>query len=220
MKQKIESISTMIFVSVGYLLFCSTLPSFLAVLADQIMPWAVNAYYAIFSLLAGGIYIYLIYQKWGEEIGWKENITAKGIWEALIVGLFLFFFINFVVSPLLGQLFVESNANYYESVNTMYETPVATFFQVVCIAPLLEELVFRGFLLKRELRESKRWKAVCLVAFFFGLLHMSMVQGISAFLAGIILCSFYARRNSVGLTIVSHSFYNGLAYILMYCTLK
>lgn len=220
MKHRIESISTMIFVGVGYLLFCSTLPSFLAMVADQIVPWGINNYYGILSLLAGGIYVFLIYRKWGEKIAWKENVTGKGILEALAVGFGLFFLINFLVSPFLGSIFVESNANYYESVNTMYETPVATFFQVAWIAPLFEELIFRGFLLKRELRKGKKWKAICLVAFFFGLLHMSMVQGISAFLAGIVLCGFYARRESVGLTIISHSFYNTLAYVLMYWVMR
>lgn len=215
MRNKLETYSTMIFASIGYLLFCSSLPSFLAMIFQQVIPWSANGYYGVFSLVAGIFYVRLLYQKWGERMEITKNITGKGILEALGVGLFLFLFLNFLVSPFLGLIFPASNENYYDSVRQMYETPVATFIQVTFIAPLFEELVFRGFLLKRELKRQRKWKGIFIVAFFFGLLHMSLVQGCSAFVAGLILCYFYTRNEAVGLTILTHSIYNGLAYVLV-----
>lgn len=215
MKNKKDSLIMMVIASVGYLLFCSSLPSMVAMVLDQMYPWGLNNYYAVLSLVAGIVYVRFLYKKCGEQIELTSNVTAKGVLEALGIGLVLFVVINFAVSPFLGMIFPSSEANYGETVKSMYETPIATFFQVVVIAPLWEELIFRGFLLKRELRYRSTVVAVLLVAFFFGVLHMSLVQGISAFAAGVILCMFYAKRQSVGLTIVAHSFYNGLAYIMM-----
>ena len=215
MKNKKGSLTMMIIASVGYLLFCSSIPSFLAMILDEIYPWGLNNYYAVLSLLAGMVYVTILYKKSGEKIELFSNVTGRGILEALVIGVVLFAVINFIVSPALGIVFTTSRDNYAQNVEAMYETPIATFFQVVIIAPLWEELIFRGFLLKRELRYRSQFVAIVLVAFFFGLLHMSVVQGISAFAAGLILCLFYAKRRSVGLTVMAHSFYNALAYVLM-----
>jgi membrane protease YdiL (CAAX protease family) len=51
-----------------------------------------------------------------------------------------------------------------------------------------------------------------MTAVLFGVLHLSIVQGISAAAAGIVLCVFYGRRKSVGLNILAHSIYNGMVF--------
>lgn len=212
--QRQDGIEIFVGVSVGYLLFCSAIPGVIAEVLAQILPGNYSAYYAVLSLTAGLLFVSQLYKMFLEHFEWKNNITGKGFLEALLTGIILFVAINFLVSPLLGGIFENSNNNYAENVQRMFETPIATFIQVVVIAPLLEELIYRGFLLKRALKQRKMVAAVLLVAGFFGVLHLSIVQGISAFIAGIILCLLYVKTESVTLCITAHSFYNGLTFFM------
>lgn len=212
--QKKDGIELFVGVSVGYLLFCSAIPGIVAEVLAQILPGSYNSYYAVFSLAAGLLFVSRLYRAFAEPIEWKKNITVKGMAGAFVTALILFFVINYLVSPLLGGIFESSKSNYAENLNRMFETPAATLIQLVVIAPLLEELIYRGFLLKRALRQRKIITAVLLTAGFFGILHLSIVQGISAFVAGVILCILYVKTESITLCIAAHSFYNGLTFVM------
>lgn len=211
-----DSIFSFLFAGVGYMLFCSAVPSVVAEIMSSILGGHVNDYYALLSFGASVLFMVFLYRYFREKAELFTNVSGKGIIEALVIGLVMFIVVNFIVSPVLGAVFTTSEANYVENVKQMFETPFATFIQLVVIAPAMEELVFRGFLLKRELRYRPTVIAVVCVAVWFGILHMNVVQGISAAAAGFILCEFYVRRRSVGLNILTHAFYNGLAYFLMY----
>lgn len=214
-KQKEDGILMFLLIGVGYLLFCSALPALAAGVMSQWFPGSLNSYYAVLSFGAGLCFVLTLYRTCGESLEIGKNITLTGIGEAIFTGLLLFFAINFVVSPILGGIFKSSEINYTESVQSMFETPVPTFFQLVVIAPLMEELIFRGFLLKRALRWRSTWTSILLVAAFFGLLHLSIVQGLSAMAAGIFLCLLYVRKQSVALCILAHSLFNGLAFVMI-----
>lgn len=211
-----DSVFSFIFAGIGYMLFCSGIPGLLADMLGSLTGVHPNVYYALLSGLAGILFMLCLYGYFKEKMELFSNLSVKGVVEALGIGLVLFVVINFMVSPILGMIFTTSESNYVENVRAMFETPMATLVQLVVIAPVMEELVFRGFLLKRELRCRSTWIAVICVAAWFGILHMNVVQSISAAAAGIVLCLFYAKRRSVGLNILAHGFYNGLAFVLMY----
>lgn len=196
----------------GYLLFCSALPTMIAINAAEILGGNVNNYYAPFSFITGVIYIGMVFAWMGEKLDLTKNFSLKGVGEAILTAIILFVVINFMVSPLLSVAFPSSAGNYDNSVADMMTTPVATFFQVVLIAPLFEELIFRGLIMKRALRWCSTGASVLMTAVLFGVLHLSIVQGISAAAAGIVLCVFYGRRKSVGLNILAHSIYNGMVF--------
>lgn len=213
-QNKKDGILIFLWVGVGYLLFCSALPSLMANQMAKYFSMNQSLCYLLFAAVTAVIFIVSLYKGFGEEMELSDNISLGGIVEALLVGLVLFFVVNLVISPVLAQIFKTSGENYSESVKVMFQRPVVTFFQVVVLAPCMEELIFRGFLLKRALRWRTTAGAVLIVAAFFGILHLSVVQGLSAFGAGIILCLLYAHRKSVFLCILAHGFYNGLAYVL------
>jgi membrane protease YdiL (CAAX protease family) len=205
----------MLLIGFGYLFFCSLLPSLLSVVLVRFLPGSMNTHYAILSFVTGIVYVWILYAKFGEQMEPGKNITVLGVIEALVTGFLLFFAVNFFISPALEMLFPASGENYTQSVEQMFQTPIPTFFQLVIVAPLMEELIFRGFLLKRALRWRKTWVAVLLVAAVFGLLHLSFVQGFSALAAGIFLCLLYVWKQSVGLCILAHGLFNGLAFFLV-----
>lgn len=76
-------------------------------------------------------------------------------------------------------------------------------------APVLEEFIFRGFLLHRW---GTRWNpriAVILSSVLFGVLHPNNPIGLSAF--GLVMALLYLRSRSLGLAIVVHSLNNAIA---------
>jgi membrane protease YdiL (CAAX protease family) len=110
--------------------------------------------------------------------------------------------------------------------------PIDTFFRTpgeawaltafgITLAPLLEELFFRGFLypvLERRLGLSA---AVLLTAAGFALLHGSQLMFawgpvLVIFLVGVVLTSVRAKQNSVAAGLLIHMAYNGTISVLMF----
>ncbi len=212
MTDKKDNIWVYALIGAAYLLFCSAFPAFLSEIFSKSLGMEVNTIYAPLSFVTGVLYMILIFRWMKEKMNLFKNISVKGIGEAFITAVVLFLVINFMVSPMLSMLFPVSAGNYDQSMTDMMVTPVATFIQVAFIAPLFEELIFRGLILKRALRKWNVVFSVVMTAALFGILHMSVVQGISAAAAGIVLCIFYVRRKSVGLNILAHSIYNGMVF--------
>lgn len=83
-----------------------------------------------------------------------------------------------------------------------------TFGVLVVGAPILEEFLFRGFLLHRW---GTRWNpaiATALSSILFGFLHPNPI-GLSAF--GLVMALLYLRSRSLGLVMIVHSLNNAIA---------
>ena len=81
------------------------------------------------------------------------------------------------------------------------------------IAPIIEELIFRGILINR-MKWMPVWLSVFLQGLLFGVVHLNMFQGLYAFVAGILLGFIYVRYNSIILVIAGHMSYNMISVIL------
>lgn len=90
------------------------------------------------------------------------------------------------------------------------ETPLAMavmYLYSCIIAPVTEEMMFRGMLLKVFSRANQRF-AIFATAFFFGLAHGNIPQFILAFVMGIFLAQVTMKHNSIIPAIVVHIFVN------------
>jgi len=82
------------------------------------------------------------------------------------------------------------------------------------ISPLAEELVFRG-IVYNELKRSYRLPlAVLLSALLFGLYHMNPIQGVYAFIMGLLLAYLYEYFGRFLWPVLVHMLANILAYLL------
>lgn len=85
-----------------------------------------------------------------------------------------------------------------------------------CVAaPILEECLFRGILLKGLLRNYRPAVAITQSALLFGLFHFSPAQSISAICMGLLLGWLYYQTRSLLLGICLHGLYNLLAFSSM-----
>lgn len=89
---------------------------------------------------------------------------------------------------------------------------VMTVYKCV-IAPLTEEIFFRGMLLRVFSRTNQRF-AVFATAFFFGLSHHNIPQFVLAFIMGIFLAHITLKHNSIIPAVIVHAFTNTMSTVL------
>ena len=84
---------------------------------------------------------------------------------------------------------------------------------VSILAPLLEELLFRGLLLRTFTRYGPRF-AVFASAMLFAFTHGNLTQGLGTFFMGVLLAVVAQRAGSVRPTVMIHMFYNPFAMLI------
>jgi len=109
-------------------------------------------------------------------------------------------------------------------IDALFRTPaeawVLTIFSVT-LAPLMEELFFRGFLYPVLARGVGMTGAIFITAFAFALMHgqqltYSWGPVLVIFLVGVVLTMIRAHKNSVAAGLVVHIAYNGTISTLMF----
>lgn len=99
-----------------------------------------------------------------------------------------------------------------------YQTPkaIAIMALYACIvAPITEELMYRGFILKNLSRVSQRF-GIFMSALIFGLMHGNVTQFIFTFLMGIFLAHIDIKHNSLFPSIIVHAFSNTFSTAVAY----
>lgn len=98
---------------------------------------------------------------------------------------------------------------------------IMNFITVVIFAPLFEEWLCRGMvlrgLLNHKCKSGKRMRprtAIILSALFFAIIHMNPWQAIPAFIIGLLLGYVYYKTGSLKLTMLMHAANNFLALVV------
>lgn len=78
----------------------------------------------------------------------------------------------------------------------------------IVIAPLTEEIVFRGLVLSRLHKVMPVWAAVGISSFLFGLTHGNPLWIAYAFVVGCLLAAVALRFESIGASIILHMAFN------------
>jgi uncharacterized protein len=93
-------------------------------------------------------------------------------------------------------------------------TPIVMILTVAVIAPIFEEVIFRGILLRGMANKMNHTLALVVSALFFAMLHMNIPQGINAFFLGLIIGSLYLKTGSIYLCIFAHFINNSVGITL------
>lgn len=91
-------------------------------------------------------------------------------------------------------------------------------FVFAVLPAILEELVFRGYVLY-ALRPYGDWFAVAVSASLFGLMHGNIAQIPFALIVGIALGWLYIMTDNIWIPIAVHFINNGFSLLLQYCTI-
>jgi uncharacterized protein len=156
------------------------------------------------------------------------NENRPSMWNNISIS-FLFWWLLFPIVTFLHQL-LSSFILYFvqlpqlpdqvalEFLKMSLSSPLAFFFALIILivlAPITEELLFRGFLHNWLKKELGRTAALVLSSLCFALFHFSFSQGLnnipilfSLFSLGLGLGFIYERQASLSAPILLHSFFN------------
>lgn len=132
----------------------------------------------------------------------------------MIVGIFLIAISLQYVSSYLIMAIAAIRPSLYDAYETlmqdagMYEITLTLLLYSVLVAPICEELIFRGVTLHYARKALPFWAANIFQAVLFGIFHMNFVQGAYAFIVGL-FCGFILHAGkSIYFSIVFHILFN------------
>jgi len=99
--------------------------------------------------------------------------------------------------------------------------PVRTvlFFIAIVVAPVFEEVVFRGILLPFAVRRIGFWPGMMGVALIFGGIHFHLPSFAPLFLFSVLLSLAYARTQSLLVPVGMHMVFNGVSILALLLTI-
>jgi membrane protease YdiL (CAAX protease family) len=93
---------------------------------------------------------------------------------------------------------------------------MVTFVALVILAPLMEELIVRGYLYGRLRSKMSALPAIILVAVLFGIMHGQWNVGIVVGVMSVILCIAREMTGTIYAGILMHMIRNGVAFYMLY----
>lgn len=117
-----------------------------------------------------------------------------------------------VVIIVLALLPEQWMTGYIEASSALTNTGLVAFFSTVVVAPLVEEIIFRGLIQSRLSRAVPGWLAVLLAAAIFGICHGEPVWMAYAFFLGAVFGFVAWRSGSILPTVVMHVVFNALGH--------
>ena len=155
----------------------------------------------------------------------REELGLSGLptWTDLglsIVGMVVYFILAMIVTGIL--MAILPNLDWQEAQNVGYENlsswgdRVLAFVSLVVIAPIAEEVVFRGWLYGKFRSKMPAYLSIVLVSALFGLMHGQWNVGINVFCLSIVLCLLREVTGTIWSGIVLHMLKNGLAFYLLF----
>lgn len=103
----------------------------------------------------------------------------------------------------------------YNTIALQYEYVLA-FFMLVIIAPVAEEILFRGYLLGKLRKYAPLWVAIIVTSLVFAVVHFAWNVGLDVFALSIVLCLLRVLSGSLWPSILLHMMKNGVAFYFLF----
>ncbi len=173
---------------------------------------------SIASVLICGIVFYFWYRaevRQEQKVDWRAVFHRRNMLYFLILGIscqFFFSGIMNIIQPMFPKVFEE----YGETMKGLLgSNPLLVLLYTIVIAPIAEELIFRGVTLYRVGKVLPFIGANLLQAIFFGIYHGNLVQGIYAFVMGYVLGLVYHRYRTIYAPILLHMLINASVFLVI-----
>ena len=154
----------------------------------------------------------------------REELGLNGLptWVDLLIAP-----IVFIVSTLLAiglvQLFSVFPWFNAEQVQSTGFTPymnmgekVIAFLVLVVAAPIVEEIIFRGWLYGKLRAKLNAVTSIIIVSVLFGIMHFQWNVGVNVFALSVVLCGLREITGTIYAGILTHMIKNGVAFYLLY----
>jgi hypothetical protein len=158
---------------------------------------------------------------WRSAFGWSARSSLKNAWRGvwLLLGTMpLLMFYTFVYHLLLEAIQQHPSLQDVTSAiadETSLPMQVYFAFLAVALAPLFEEILFRGIALPVLAQRYGAGRAVIAVSVVFALVHGHVPSLVPLFLLSAALCLAYIYTESIITSMVMHSAFNAMTVTIL-----
>lgn len=154
-----------------------------------------------------------------EEIG----LTRLPSWIDILLapaGFVVYFIASGILTYTVTQLMPGFNSTQvqqtgFEHIVQQYEYLLA-FVTLVVLAPVAEEILFRGYLYGKLKKYVPTWVAILATSALFGAVHGQWNVGLDVFALSIVLCSLREVTGGIWAGMLLHMLKNGIAFYLLF----
>lgn len=186
--------------------------------------FAIAVLYIVALAIIAGIPIAIRYRITGKKpdirkiLGIDTPLRFKALaWVPLA---WLGYFIATVAVTMIALNFPGFDANQSQDVafnhlNTANDMLIA-FVGLVVLAPMVEEMLFRGYLFGKIRAVSNFWVSTIATSLVFGIAHQQWNVGIDVFVLSIFLCLLREKTGNVWAGMLLHGLKNSIAFFYLF----
>jgi membrane protease YdiL (CAAX protease family) len=158
-------------------------------------------------VLAASIWEFRPFPKDWFQVRWLDNWTVWGL-GGYMVALPLVLIVS-LLNQQIWQGQGGSNPILFLALKAQDQVALTIFFITASVmAPIFEEIMFRGFLLPSLTRYIPVWGSILLSAFLFAIAHLSLSEVLPLMTLGIILGFVYVKSKNLLAPMLLHSLWN------------
>ena len=151
------------------------------------------------------------------------GLTRLPFWGDIIIapaGMIFYFILSAALLVVVSQIFPQFDIKQiqvtgFEHLSSQYQYILA-FILLVVVAPISEEILFRGYLFGKLKKFVPVWVAILFTSILFGVAHGAWNLAIDTFALSIILCLLRESSGSIWASILLHMIKNGIAFYLLF----
>lgn len=182
----------------------------------------------IFSILIYAITLAIVvglpwlihhYKTSRKDVGLARLPSWTDIWLAP-TGLVIYFIFSAILILIATHLFPAFDVDQaqgvgFDGLNQRYEYILA-FLTLVIVAPVAEEILFRGYLYGKLRRHVPIWAAIIVTSILFGAIHGTWNVAIDTFALSVVLCTLREITGNIWASMLLHMAKNGIAFYLLF----
>ncbi len=155
----------------------------------------------------------------------RDELGLRGLptWADLLlapIGFIVFMFVAVLLLALMQKILPGINWEQAQEVgfsNLITKSDfILTFIMLVIVAPVAEEIIFRGWLYSKLRAKIPAIPAILLVSLLFGIVHGQWNVGVTVFVMSIAMCTIREITGTIWGGMLIHIIKNGLAFYLLY----
>ena len=155
----------------------------------------------------------------------RDELGLRGLptWTDLLLAPIGFIVFMFVATILLAALQkIIPGINWQQSQDVGFNNLITnsdfivTFVMLVIVAPIAEEVIFRGWLYGKLRARIPAIPAILLVSVLFGIVHGQWNVGVTVFVMSIAMCVIRELTGTIWGGVLIHILKNGIAFYLLY----
>lgn len=149
----------------------------------------------------------------------KRSLKIKDFFMLFTIGVG----IGFISDSIIYTFYYFNNEifnKYTDHMNSMKSGNLITYFVVIFLAPIAEELLFRGIIFIKAKNAMPFFIANFVQAFLFALLHMNIIQMTYTFISGLVFGFVMNQYNTIYAPIILHIYFNAIGSIMGYVNIN